>query len=602
MNQTGSNVTISFAEISTTGNNSIVTKNKQCILLKTINSSGKSISNAQSIQLLEDETEKESPYLSFFPSLTFDFWASLKSAPYGLTTDSYVPDPLFLFELNRIATHIIENKPYSSLKFLLQLIDGVLFATVLSQSHVNWKYIHISNIDLLSIKRTWGEFRMLFLLPTDLLQINSSNQPSSNIATDKLLLNDSFYLKTDTFKPILDLSGITSSLSSTCTVILYKLMSILKTITSKTKSTSEIQIQVNSSTSEVVIIQLPLSDGVSNVSTNLIDPIAIRSSKIIMSPATPGVPSHPPPAVPSLTGNKRARESISPVKLAIIVPFRDNPIQNRMLHLEKFLTHMTAYLQSLPLEKYHIFIIEQATDGYKFNRGKLLNVGFRIASERGFNAFCFHDVDLIPKDGLKEYYSMPPFDRPIHIAATWTRYSYSHYIGGVLTLSSAHFQACNGYPNNFWGWGGEDDEFSFRMDVNNIPKPVTPSQQDLLIDLEEQFLKTHGGSRAGMSKKEGGDDLVRNLIKRELLQECKTNWRSNGLSSLQFTLLPETMKKGQIPTSVSRENIPHISILPVDLFPTSDKYAQPQDQFDPYAFAEKLFGKIDDKYAFTRPM
>jgi hypothetical protein len=35
-------------------------------------------------------------------------------------------------------------------------------------------------------------------------------------------------------------------------------------------------------------------------------------------------------------------------------------------------------------------------DGYKFNRGKLLNVGAWLAFKAGFEAVCFHDVDLLP--------------------------------------------------------------------------------------------------------------------------------------------------------------------------------------------------------------
>ncbi len=54
----------------------------------------------------------------------------------------------------------------------------------------------------------------------------------------------------------------------------------------------------------------------------------------------------------------------------------------------------------------------QSDDGYKFNRGKLLNVGFRQAqthvplesSDPPFTAFCFHDVDLIPGPRLAQWY------------------------------------------------------------------------------------------------------------------------------------------------------------------------------------------------------
>ena len=32
------------------------------------------------------------------------------------------------------------------------------------------------------------------------------------------------------------------------------------------------------------------------------------------------------------------------------------------------------------------------------------------------------------------------------------------YIGGITSFSESQFRQLNGFPNNFWGWGGEDDE------------------------------------------------------------------------------------------------------------------------------------------------
>jgi len=41
---------------------------------------------------------------------------------------------------------------------------------------------------------------------------------------------------------------------------------------------------------------------------------------------------------------------------------------------------------------------------------------------------------------------------------------YFQYIfGGVSALSSDHMRAVNGYSNQFWGWGGEDDDMSLRL-------------------------------------------------------------------------------------------------------------------------------------------
>ena len=145
------------------------------------------------------------------------------------------------------------------------------------------------------------------------------------------------------------------------------------------------------------------------------------------------------------------------VKTAIIIPFRDSEKDKpRTKQLNKLVTFMEAYLSG---HNYKIFVIEQPEDGHKFNRGQLLNAGFDIASTEGYNNFIFHDVDLLPSDELKPYYENIPTDKPVHIAAVWDRYNKNpSYFGGIVAFTSDMFTKINGYPNNFWGWGGEDDE------------------------------------------------------------------------------------------------------------------------------------------------
>ena len=75
-------------------------------------------------------------------------------------------------------------------------------------------------------------------------------------------------------------------------------------------------------------------------------------------------------------------------KLAIIVPYRD-----REEHLGRFVPHMDEFLSQRNIE-HKIFVIEQS-DEKPFNRGWLLNVGYKIAVEQGYDYFCFHDVDML---------------------------------------------------------------------------------------------------------------------------------------------------------------------------------------------------------------
>ena len=69
------------------------------------------------------------------------------------------------------------------------------------------------------------------------------------------------------------------------------------------------------------------------------------------------------------------------VKVAIIVPFRDLHIeQKRSSHLSQFVPYMMKFLNSKLNQKheYKIYVIEQSVDNRKFNRGKLLNIGYDI--------------------------------------------------------------------------------------------------------------------------------------------------------------------------------------------------------------------------------
>lgn len=93
------------------------------------------------------------------------------------------------------------------------------------------------------------------------------------------------------------------------------------------------------------------------------------------------------------------------VKIAVIVPYRDmDPAQRRAEHLRRFVPYMESFLAGQMGASFKVFVVEQsADDGRKFNRGKLLNVGFDLARQEGCSseaAFVFHDVDLLPSQEL----------------------------------------------------------------------------------------------------------------------------------------------------------------------------------------------------------
>lgn len=47
---------------------------------------------------------------------------------------------------------------------------------------------------------------------------------------------------------------------------------------------------------------------------------------------------------------------------------------------------------------------------------------------------------------------------------TLFRMAYKGYTGGVLAIRRSQFENINGFSNEFWGWGGEDDDLGNRLD------------------------------------------------------------------------------------------------------------------------------------------
>lgn len=145
-------------------------------------------------------------------------------------------------------------------------------------------------------------------------------------------------------------------------------------------------------------------------------------------------------------------------KLSIVVPYRD-----RAEHLKDFIPHMEKFLSDDGID-YGIFIVEQADDK-PFNRAKLLNVGYK--ESEGFDYFAFHDVDMLPLDSD---YSYP--DGPTHLASEVEQFGwglpYDGYFGGVTLFDKESFLKINGYANEYWGWGAEDDDVLMRCAINEI--------------------------------------------------------------------------------------------------------------------------------------
>lgn len=139
-------------------------------------------------------------------------------------------------------------------------------------------------------------------------------------------------------------------------------------------------------------------------------------------------------------------------RLAIIVPYR-----NREENLKEFIPNIKQHLNGID---YTIIIVEQFDDEL-FNRARLLNIGFLYVYNY-VDYVCFHDVDMLP---IEADYSYP--QEPIHMATNTSQFGnnlpYQGYYGGVNLFNVVDFININGYSNEFWGWGGEDDDLLKRV-------------------------------------------------------------------------------------------------------------------------------------------
>ena len=144
------------------------------------------------------------------------------------------------------------------------------------------------------------------------------------------------------------------------------------------------------------------------------------------------------------------------MKLGVCVPYR-----NREAHLKEFIPAVGKYLEEQGIE-YCIYFGHQVDDKL-FNRGAMKNVAAKHAFEDGCDYIVWHDIDMIPEEGCD--YSFPT-ETPIHIATNISqmdyKLKYEEYFGGAVLFSKEQVEKTNGYSNDYWDWGMEDDDLFWR--------------------------------------------------------------------------------------------------------------------------------------------
>lgn len=198
-------------------------------------------------------------------------------------------------------------------------------------------------------------------------------------------------------------------------------------------------------------------------------------------------------------------------KLCVVVPYRD-----RESHLSQFIPHMTQTM-SEQSNDYTILIVEQEK-GKPFNRAKLLNIGFDYTKGK-YDYYVFHDIDMLPVESDYGYCG-----NPTHLAAKTEQFGwklpYEQYFGGVTLFDKESFIKINGYSNEYWGWGAEDDDVFNRC-----------RQQGLKVSRKQCSFRSLSHDRNIVQS-----EYNRNL---EILRESMNRIDKDGLNSLEYLVLEE---------------------------------------------------------------
>jgi hypothetical protein len=145
------------------------------------------------------------------------------------------------------------------------------------------------------------------------------------------------------------------------------------------------------------------------------------------------------------------------MKLGICVPYRD-----REAHLDQFIPRVGNFLKERGID-YCMYFGHQVDDKL-FNRGAMKNIAAEQAFKDGCDYIVWHDIDMIPEDDNCDY-SFPK-DNPrhiaIHISKTNYHLKYADYFGGAVIFSKEQVERTNGYSNDYWDWGMEDDDLFWR--------------------------------------------------------------------------------------------------------------------------------------------
>ena len=225
--------------------------------------------------------------------------------------------------------------------------------------------------------------------------------------------------------------------------------------------------------------------------------------------------------------------------IGVIVVYRNQLNNTRLIQKRYFQYWMNKLLKNVC--DFDIIIVEQCKKD-SFNIGKLKNIGYHYLNKNNkkYDNFIFSDIDTIPDSNLLKYFFKTT--NGINSLATYgTRYEqydnlYDNnkpFLGAMISSTKNIFEKINGYPNNFEGWGYEDDNVILRCYSEKLS--IYYNKEGKVIDTEE----INGMIKTNLEKQE---ELKKNNERENTGFEKNysfKNYKKNGLSNLNYELLNE---------------------------------------------------------------
>lgn len=165
--------------------------------------------------------------------------------------------------------------------------------------------------------------------------------------------------------------------------------------------------------------------------------------------------------------------------VVVIIPFRDR--ESHLILFKQYWRWFAEHGRSPKTVKNWVVYVAEQFDSETFNRGWNFNGALAVASalttaspdikaDMGIDFDCavIQDIDYLPEKGVD--YS--DCDVPMQLSAEIDRYNwktpYMTSAGGIVSMSLKHWRKINGFGNNYFGWGGEDDELHHRLRLNGL--------------------------------------------------------------------------------------------------------------------------------------